>query len=79
MERLEQRIDTLTELVNTLVTTLSQNAANVALAIPSGIPLANVEGKEVHLLKGRDATASEARTDTHARRRRTQRRHYDAT
>ena len=46
MERLEQRIDTLTELVNTLVVALGQKAANMALAIPLGIPLANAEGEE---------------------------------
>ena len=46
MECLEQRIDTLTELVNTLVTGLGQNAANVTPAIPPGIPLANAEGEE---------------------------------
>ena len=45
-EHLEQRINTLTELVNTLVTALGQNATNVALTIPSGIPLANAEGEE---------------------------------
>ena len=43
MERLEQRLDTLTELVSTLIAALGQNAANVAFAIPTGIPLANVE------------------------------------
>ena len=36
MERLEQRLDTLTELVSTLVAALGQNAANVAFAIPRG-------------------------------------------
>ena len=46
MKRLEQRIDTLTELVNTLVAALGQNATNVAPSIPLGIPLANTEGEE---------------------------------
>ena len=36
----------LTELVSTLVAALGQNAANVALAIPTGIPFANAEGGE---------------------------------
>ena len=43
---LEQCIDALTELVNTLVTALGQNAANATPAILSGIPLANAEGEE---------------------------------
>ena len=47
MEHLEQRIDTLTELVNTLVAALGQNATNVALAIPPRILLANAVGGEV--------------------------------
>ena len=46
MELFEQRIDTLTELVNTLVAALDQNAANVTPVIPLGIPLANAEGEE---------------------------------
>ena len=45
-ERIEQRIDTLTELVSTLVATLGQNEGNVALAIPPTILLANAEGEE---------------------------------
>ena len=45
-ESLEQRIDTLTELVNTLVIALGQNAANVTPAIPPGIPLSNMGGEE---------------------------------
>ena len=36
----------LTELVNTLVTALGQNAANATSAIPPGIPLANAGGEE---------------------------------
>ena len=44
-KHLEQSIDTLTKLVSTLVAALGQNAANVAPAIPSRIPLANAEGK----------------------------------
>ena len=36
----------LTELVSMLVAAMGQNAANVALAIPLGIPLANAEGEE---------------------------------
>ena len=67
-EHLEQDIDTLTKLVNTLVAALGQNATNVALAIPSGIPLANTEGEEVPPpQEGRDATVSEARIGTHTR------------
>ena len=59
-ERLEQRINTLTELVNTLVVVLSQNAANVALTIPPGIPLVNAKSEEaLPPQEGRDATASE--------------------
>ena len=46
MESLEQHLDMLTELVNTLVAALGQNAANVSLAIPPRIPLANAEGME---------------------------------
>ena len=71
IEWLEQRIDMLTELLNTLVTIFGQNAANVAPAIPPRILLANAEGEEVPPpQEGRDATVSEARTNTHARRRR---------
>ena len=58
----EQRLNTLTELVSTLVVAFGENEANMAPAIPLGIPFAN--------RKGRDATASESRTDTSARRRR---------
>ena len=43
---LEQRIDALIELVNTLVIALGQKADNATPAIPLGIPLANVEGEE---------------------------------
>ena len=51
----------LTELVNTLVTTLGQNAANVAPAILLGIPLANAEGEEIPPpQEGRVVMASEA-------------------
>ena len=46
-EHFEQHIDTLIELVNTLVVALGQNAANVTLVIRPGILLANAEGKEV--------------------------------
>ena len=69
-ERLEQHIDTLIKLVNTLVAALGQNTTNVALAILSRILFANAEGKEALPPKeGRDATVSEARTDTSACRR----------
>ena len=79
-EHLEQRIDTLTELVNTLVTALGQNAANVAPAIPPGILLANTEGEEVPpLQEGGNAIANKAQTETYARRRRAQCRHHNAT
>ena len=54
-ECLEQCLDTLTELVSTLVMALGQNAANVALAIPPRIPLANTEGREA---EGGDSTTS---------------------
>ena len=65
-ERLEQCIDTLTELVSTLVAAFGQNTANVAPAILPWIPLANAEGEEAPPpQKGRDATISEARTNTH--------------
>ena len=58
----------LTELVSTLVATLGQNAANVTPAIPPGISLANAEGEEgPPPQEGKDAMASEARTDTDAR------------
>ena len=78
-EHLEQRIDMLTELVNTLVTTFCQNAAHVAPAIPPGMLLANAEGEEVPPpQEGRDATVSEARTDAHACRRTARRRHQNA-
>ena len=51
----------LTELVNTLVTALGQNAANMAPAIPPGIPLANRESEEVPPpQEAREAMASEA-------------------
>ena len=46
MECVEQCLDTLTELVNTLVAALGQNVANVAPAIPPGIPFTNVKGGE---------------------------------
>ena len=60
----------LTKLVNTLVATLGQNTANVALAIPLGISLANAEGEEALFpWKGRDATTNEAWTDSNACRR----------
>ena len=50
---------------------LGQNAANVTPAIPLGILLANMEGEEAPPpQEGRDATASEARTETNVRRRR---------
>ena len=63
-KRLVQRIDTLTELVNTLVAALGQNVANVAPAIPPGIPLANAESEEtLPPQEVRDATASKAQTD----------------
>ena len=60
-ECLEQRIDTLTELINTLVVALGQNAANMTPVVPLGIPLANVEGEEAPPpQEGKDATASKA-------------------
>ena len=43
---LEHRLDTLIELVKTLVTPLGHNTANVAPAIPLGFPLANGKGGE---------------------------------
>ena len=70
-ERLEQRIDTLTELVNTLVTTLGQNEANATPAIPPGILLAKAEGeKGLPPLEGGDVAIGSAQADTDARRRR---------
>ena len=67
-ERLEQCIDTLTELVNTLVAALGQNTTNVTPTIPLGIPLTNAEGEEIlPPQEGKDATTREARTDTDAR------------
>ena len=70
MEHLEQCLDTLTELTSTLVVALGQNAANVAPAIPPGIPLANTEsGKALSPQEGRDATVGEAQTDICQRRR----------
>ena len=70
----------LIELVNTLVTALGQKAANVTLVIFPGILLANAEGEEVQPPeKGRDATTSEAQTNTSARRRRARRRRCSAT
>ena len=79
-ERLEKCIDMLTELVNTLVIALGQNTTNVTPAIPPGIPLANMEGEEVPPPQGsRDATVSEAQTNTDVCRRPTQRRHHNAT
>ena len=78
MECLEQSIDTLIELVNTLVAALGQNAANVTPAIPPGIPLANSEGEEVPPpQEGRDVTTREAQTDTDAHRRCARRRHHN--
>ena len=79
-ERLKQCIDTLIELVNTLVAALGQNVVNVTPAILPGIPLANAEGEEIPSpQEGRDATTSEARTNTDACRRHTQRRRHNAT
>ena len=70
-ERLEQRINTLTELVNTLVIALSQNAANVTPAIPLRIPLANAKGEEVPPpQESRDVATGKDRADTKAHRRR---------
>ena len=69
----------LTELVNTLVIALGQNTTNVTPAIPLGIPLANEEGEEVPPpQEGRDATTSEAQTNTDARRMSIQCRHHNA-
>ena len=68
---LEQRIDTLTDLVNTLVTALGQNATNATPTIPLGIPFANVKGKEGSPpQKGEDVAAGEAQADTDKRQRR---------
>ena len=79
-ERLDQCINTLTELVNTLLAMLGQNTANVAPVIPLWIPLANAEGKEVPPpQKGREAMANEAQPDTHTRRRHIWRRRHNAT
>ena len=62
-ERLEHRLDTLTELLSMQVTALGQNVVNVALAIPLGIPSAKVKGREAQpLQKGRNAMASEPQT-----------------
>ena len=73
-EHLEQRIDMLTELVSTLVVAFDQNATNVAPAISLGILLANAEGGEaLPPQEGGNATTSEARTNTSARRRHAQR------
>ena len=75
-KHLEQRIDMLTELVNTLVMVLGQNAANATPAILPGIPLANAKGEEgLPLQRGRDIVAGEAQTDIDACRRRARRRH----
>ena len=61
IERLEQCLDTLIELVSTLVAALDQNAATVAPAIPLGIPFANAEGEEAQPpQEDRDATGNEA-------------------
>ena len=71
MERLEQCLDTLTELFSTLIAALGQIATNVAPAIPPGIPFANPEGGEpLPPQEGEDATASEALIETSQRRRR---------
>ena len=71
MECLEQLIDMLTELVNTLVAALGQNVANVTPVIPSRIPPANTEGEEaLPPQEGEGARASETRIDTNARQRR---------
>ena len=68
-EHLEQCIDTLTELVNTLVAALGQNTANVTPAIPLGIPLAKTEGEEVPpSQEGKDVIAFKARTNADTRR-----------
>ena len=80
IEHLEQRIDKLTELVNTLVTNLGQNAANVTHAIPPGILLANTGGEEdLPSQEGEDVAVGSSQADTdvwrrHARRRRRVRR-----
>ena len=50
-ECLEQRIDTLTELINTLVTALGQNAANVTPAIPWGSLLLTRRVSRLNLIK----------------------------
>ena len=65
MKHLKQCLDTLTELVSTLVVALGQNMANMAPAILLGIPLANKEDREaLPPQEGEDTTGSEARTDT---------------
>ena len=59
--RLEQLIDTLTELANTLVTTLGQNAANATFAISiRGSLLLTRRARKVYLLK-RAGTSQQAR------------------
>ena len=79
IEHLEHHIDTLTELVNTLVAVLGRNTANMALVIPPRIPPANTEGKEaIPSQEDRDTTASEARTDTISHQRCARRRRQNA-
>ena len=69
-ECLEQRIDTLTELVNTLVAGLGQNTANATPTILPGIPLANAEGEEgLPPQEGGNAAIGEAQADIDVRRR----------
>ena len=71
-ERLEQRIDTLTELVNMLVATPGQNAANATPVIP----LANVESEEVlPPQEGREVAVGSTQADTDVRRKCARRRH----
>ena len=64
----------LTELVNTLVTVLGQNAANATPAIPLRIPFANTKGEEgLPPQEGGNIVASEAQADTDACQRRARR------
>ena len=75
-EHLKHRLDTLTELVNTLVTALGQNIVNVAPAIPPRISLDNAKGEDAQPpQEGRDTIASEAHTETSQRQRRARHRH----
>ena len=65
MKCLKHRLNTLTELVSTLVMALGQNATNMAPAIPLGILLTNAKGEEAQPSQvDGDAMASEEQTET---------------